>query len=46
MRKHKYGHGRIIEGAEVLAKFQTREEALAFEAKLHSMGYLGLNNGN
>ena len=45
MRKHKYGHGRITEGAEVLAKFETREEALAFEAKLHDMGYHGKNNG-
>ena len=43
LSKHRYGHGRHILDVEVLAKFNTKEEALSYESKLHSMGYLGLN---
>lgn len=42
---HKYESKRHVLDVEVLAKFETREEALAFEAKLHDMGYDGKNNG-
>lgn len=41
--KHKR-NGRHVLDAEVLAKFETREEALAFESRLHDMGYHGRNN--
>ena len=43
--RHKHRYNRHILDVEVLAKFETREEALAFEAKLHDMGYNGRNNG-
>jgi ABC-type nitrate/sulfonate/bicarbonate transport system substrate-binding protein len=44
MKNHK-GQERHVEDVEILAKFETREEAMAFEAKLHDMGYHGRNNG-
>ena len=45
MKGHKSESNRHILDVEVLAKFETRKEALAFEAKLHSMGYNGFNGG-
>jgi len=42
---HKYESNRHVLDVEVLARFETREESLAFEAKLHDMGYCGKNNG-
>ena len=45
MNDHRSKHGRYTKDVEVLAKFETRKEALAFEAELHKMGYNGLNNG-
>lgn len=42
---HRYARKRHVLDVEVLAKFETRKEALAFEAKLHDMGYHGKNNG-
>ena len=44
LEKHKR-NGRHILDAEVLARFETRTEALAFESRLHDMGYHGRNNG-
>jgi len=41
MNGHKSDAKRHILDVEVLAKFETRKEALAYEAKLHSMGYEG-----
>jgi hypothetical protein len=41
MKNHRGTNKRHILDVEVLAKFETREEALAFEAKLHSFGYNG-----
>ena len=38
-------YNRHVQDVEVLAKFETRVEALAFEAKLHDMGCHGKNNG-
>ena len=45
LTNHRKDHKRHILDAEVLGKFETRKEALAFEAKLHDMGYHGKNNG-
>jgi hypothetical protein len=45
MIKHRNHSKRHVQDVEVLAKFETRKEALAFEAKLHDMGYNGKNNG-
>jgi len=45
MNSHKSSANRHVLDAEVLAKFETRKEALAFEAKLHDMGYNGRNYG-
>lgn len=45
MSVHKYQSKRHILDVEVLAKFETRKESLAFEAKLHDMGYHGKNKG-
>ena len=44
MRHHKF-YDRYIKDVQLLAKFETRKEAKAFEAKLHNMGYHGKNNG-
>ena len=44
MTHHKF-YDRYVKDVEVLAKFETRNEAKAFEAKLHDMGYHGKNNG-
>lgn len=41
MNEHKSKFNRHVLDVEVLGKFETRKEALAFEAKLHSMGYDG-----
>jgi hypothetical protein len=43
---HKYEAGRHVLDVEVLGKFETREEAKFFEAKLHDMGYAGKNKGH
>ena len=45
MKKHVSHNGRHVEDVEVLGRFETREEALAFESRLHDMGYHGRNNG-
>ena len=42
---HKNKHNRHVQDVEVVGKYKTKKEALAVEAKLHSMGYLGRNNG-
>ena len=41
MNSHKCNHKRHVLDVEILGKFETRKEALAFEAKLHLMGYNG-----
>ena len=41
MNGQKSDSKRHVLDVEVLAKFETRKEALAYEAKLHSMGYAG-----
>lgn len=41
LTNHRKDYKRHILDAEVLGKFETRKEALAFEAKLHLMGYNG-----
>jgi len=46
MNEHRSGSNRHVEDVEVLGMFETREEGLAFEAKLHSMGYNGANIKN
>tara|TARA_R110000782_G_C14534762_1_gene382928 strand:- start:63 stop:443 length:381 start_codon:yes stop_codon:yes gene_type:complete len=42
LKSHKH-NGKHIEDVEVVGKYETKEEALMVEAKLHSMGYLGRN---
>jgi hypothetical protein len=37
--------GRDTKHHEILGKYKTREEAMAVEAKYHSMGFLGANKG-
>ena len=43
LREHRSKAKRYIEDVEVMGKYATRAEALAVEAKYHSMGYLGAN---
>lgn len=42
LRQHKHV-GRHVQDAEAVCSFETKSEALAFEAKLHSFGYNGIN---
>lgn len=42
--QHKYNNGRDCSNYEILFESYDREECLAFEKKMHDMGYEGGNN--
>lgn len=45
LHAHKNRHSRDVSDVIILGKYETRDEARGVEDRLHSMGYLGYNNG-
>ena len=45
LNNHRNNQNRDVSNVQILGKYKTRKEAMEVEARYHSKGYLGCNNG-